>query len=54
MTGVEDLDRNGRWEQNPEYGAVWIPLQVSAGWAPYPRLTVASPARQDARRKRRG
>ncbi len=35
MTGVEELDRNGRWEQHPEYGAVWLPLTVSAGWAPY-------------------
>ena len=23
MTGVEDLDRYGRWQQHPEYGAVW-------------------------------
>jgi hypothetical protein len=35
MTGVEELDRNGRWEQHPEYGAVWLPLTVAAGWAPY-------------------
>ncbi len=35
MTGVEELDRNGRWEQHPEYGAVWLPLTVTAGWAPY-------------------
>lgn len=35
MTGIEDLDRHGRWEQHPEYGVVWSPLQVSAGWAPY-------------------
>ena len=35
MTGVEDLDRNGRWEQHPEYGAIWLPLEVRAGWAPY-------------------
>ena len=35
MTGVEDLDRYGRWEQTAEYGAVWTPLQVSSGWAPY-------------------
>jgi hypothetical protein len=35
MTGAEDLERNGRWEQHPEFGAVWTPLQVSAGWAPY-------------------
>lgn len=35
MTGVEDLDRNGRWEQSPEFGAVWIPTVVVADWAPY-------------------
>jgi FecR protein len=35
MTGVEDLDRYGRWDRHPEYGMVWYPLQVVAGWAPY-------------------
>ena len=35
MTGAEDLDRHGRWEQHQEYGAVWFPLEVRAGWAPY-------------------
>ncbi|HEY6134972.1 MAG TPA: FecR family protein [Rubrivivax sp.] len=35
MTGVEDLDRYGRWENHPEYGVVWSPLQVAVGWAPY-------------------
>ena len=35
MTGAEDLDRYGRWDTHPEYGAVWSPLQVRAGWAPY-------------------
>ncbi len=35
MTGAEDLDRYGRWDESPEYGPVWIPLQVEAGWAPY-------------------
>ena len=35
MTGAEELDRNGRWEQHPDYGAVWVPLAVSADWAPY-------------------
>jgi hypothetical protein len=35
MTGVEDLDRHGRWEQAPEYGAVWVPRVVPVGWAPY-------------------
>jgi hypothetical protein len=35
MTGVEDLDRHGRWEAETEYGALWIPRTVVAGWAPY-------------------
>ncbi len=35
MTGAEDLDRNGRWEQHPEFGPVWIPMAVQADWAPY-------------------
>jgi hypothetical protein len=35
MTGVEDLDRHGRWEQNPDYGPLWIPRAVAPGWAPY-------------------
>lgn len=35
MTGAEDLDRHGRWERHSEYGAIWFPLEVRAGWAPY-------------------
>jgi hypothetical protein len=35
MTGAEDLDRHGRWDRHPEYGAVWYPTVVHAGWAPY-------------------
>ncbi|MFO1220210.1 MAG: DUF6600 domain-containing protein [Burkholderiaceae bacterium] len=35
MTGWEDLDRYGRWDSHPEYGSVWIPATVVAGWAPY-------------------
>ena len=35
MTGAEDLDRYGNWEQTSEYGALWIPRGVPAGWAPY-------------------
>jgi hypothetical protein len=35
MTGVEDLDRHGRWQQHPEYGAVWSPSAVAVEWAPY-------------------
>ena len=35
MTGIEDLDRHGRWEESAEYGPLWIPRAVSPGWAPY-------------------
>lgn len=35
MTGAEDLDRYGRWETHPEYGTLWVPTVVTAGWAPY-------------------
>ena len=35
MTGWEDLDRNGRWDNHPEYGALWVPTVVAADWAPY-------------------
>ena len=35
MTGIEDLDRHGRWEQNTEYGALWTPRNVAPDWAPY-------------------
>lgn len=32
--GAEDLDRNGRWVNDPTYGWVWSP-EVGADWAPY-------------------
>lgn len=35
MTGWEDLDRHGRWDRHPDFGAVWIPVGVQAGWVPY-------------------
>lgn len=35
MTGYEDLDRYGSWQQTPDYGAVWVPAAVAPGWAPY-------------------
>ncbi|MEO6030337.1 MAG: DUF6600 domain-containing protein [Burkholderiaceae bacterium] len=35
MTGAQDLERYGNWEQSVEYGAVWTPHGVPAGWAPY-------------------
>ena len=35
MTGYEDLDQYGRWDNQPGYGSVWMPTSVSVGWAPY-------------------
>ena len=35
MTGAGELDRNGRWEQHPELGIVWIPMSVAIDWAPF-------------------
>jgi len=33
--GVDDLDHYGDWRVVPDYGAVWVPQAVPAGWAPY-------------------
>ena len=35
MVGYEDLDENGEWRHDPEYGNVWVPTAVAVGWAPY-------------------
>ena len=35
MTGYEDLDRNGTWSDDADYGHVWIPAHVASDWAPY-------------------
>ena len=35
MTGAEELNRHGDWEQTSDYGALWIPRGVPVGWAPY-------------------
>src|SRR5204863_94034 len=35
VAGTQDLDTNGRWEETPDYGYVWAPTVVVAGWAPY-------------------
>ena len=35
MTGYEDLDRNGNWREDAEYGPLWSPRDVPFGWAPY-------------------
>jgi hypothetical protein len=34
VTGYEDLDDNGSWNSEPEYGYVWTP-RVAVGWSPY-------------------
>jgi len=35
VVGAESLDQYGTWQQTPQYGAVWVPSQVAADWAPY-------------------
>ena len=35
LVGYEDLDSAGRWRFVAEYGWVWSPTVVVAGWAPY-------------------
>jgi hypothetical protein len=35
VTGYEDLDAYGQWENVPDYGEVWVPGGVPVGWAPY-------------------
>ncbi|CAN7640115.1 hypothetical protein LJR289_004825 [Pseudoduganella sp. LjRoot289] len=35
VTGYEELDQYGSWRDNPEYGPLWSPRSVPAGWAPY-------------------
>jgi hypothetical protein len=35
VPGASDLDDNGTWNEEPDYGNVWYPSQVAPGWAPY-------------------
>jgi hypothetical protein len=35
MTGYQDLDAYGDWDSADDYGTVWYPRVVAAGWAPY-------------------
>jgi hypothetical protein len=35
VIGYDDLDENGEWRDVPDYGHVWFPTHVVAGWAPY-------------------
>ncbi len=34
VVGYEDLDQNGDWRDDPNYGHIWYP-HIEAGWAPY-------------------
>jgi hypothetical protein len=33
--GYADLDANGTWRSDPQYGQVWVPNTVPVGWSPY-------------------
>jgi hypothetical protein len=35
IIGYEQLDAYGSWQQTSQYGPVWVPNVVEAGWAPY-------------------
>ena len=35
IPGTQDLDNNGRWQETPDYGYVWMPTAVVVGWVPY-------------------
>jgi hypothetical protein len=35
VDGYYDLDGYGDWQTDPDYGPVWVPSGVAAGWVPY-------------------
>jgi hypothetical protein len=35
VVGYQELDANGEWSQDPNYGPVWYPNVTVADWAPY-------------------
>ncbi len=35
VVGYEDLDENGDWRDDPNFGHVWFLTAVEFGWAPY-------------------
>jgi hypothetical protein len=35
MVGSDDLNGWGSWEEDQDYGYIWYPVNVVAGWAPY-------------------
>src|SRR6266478_3829326 len=44
LTGYEDLDRNGTWRTDPNYGPVWVPPHREANHDVYAQRPVYSPA----------
>ncbi len=37
VPGVEELPAYGAWRDDPQYGHIWVPNRVEAGWQPYRR-----------------
>lgn len=35
VVGAQDLEQYGNWQVDGDYGPVWYPVNVIAGWAPY-------------------
>jgi hypothetical protein len=35
MVGAQNLDQYGTWQDDSDYGTVWYPSDVAAGWSPY-------------------
>jgi hypothetical protein len=35
IPGAADLDQYGDWQGQSDYGAIWFPREVPAGWSPY-------------------
>jgi hypothetical protein len=35
LPGAADLEGNGSWQQSLDYGVLWTPATVVAGWVPY-------------------
>lgn len=35
VTGLEALERHGRWERHPDEGWIWAPQVVRPGWEPF-------------------
>jgi hypothetical protein len=35
VVGYGDMGQYGTWRSNPDYGEMWVPNGIAAGWAPY-------------------